>query len=161
MWQRMPQRVLMISLLAASIALPMWDAPVLAHHSTAAYQDQEITLRGTVAEYDWGNPHVVVTWDVKDDSGKVVRWTGELASVTSLLADGMTKNSLKPGDQVIMIVRPAKSGSPNCVISQIKLADGTMVLAWSRQAGGTAEERAARAAAQKAEESKPAPNGQN
>jgi len=108
-----------------------------------------------------GQSHVVVTWDVKDDSGKVVRWTGELASVTSLLADGMTKNSLKPGDQVIMIVCPAKSGSPNCVISQIKLADGTMVLAWSRQAGGTAEERAARAAAQKAEESKPAPNGQN
>jgi hypothetical protein len=141
--------MLMISFLAASVAFPMWNAPVLAHHSTAAYRDDEITLKGTIVEYDWGNPHVVVTWDVKDDSGKVVRWTGELASVTSLLADGMTKNSLKPGDDVVMNVRPAKSGTPNCVISQIKLADGTMVLSWSRQAGGTAAERAARAAAQK------------
>jgi hypothetical protein len=161
MSQRMPQHFLTISLLAASIAFPMWNAPAFAHHSTAAYRDDEITLRGTVADYDWGNPHVVVTWDVKDDSGKVVRWTGELASVTSLLADGMTKNSLKPGDEVVMNVRPAKSGSPNCVISQIRLADGTMVLRRSRQAGGTAEERAARAAAQKEEKGKPAPDGHN
>ena len=75
----------------------------------------DLTLKGTVAEYDWGNPHVVVLWDVKDDAGKVTRWSGELASVSSMLADGMTKTSLKPGDDVIMTVHPAKSGSPQSV----------------------------------------------
>jgi hypothetical protein len=74
----------------------------------------------------------------------------ELASVSSLLADGMSKNSLKPGDSVIMTVRPAKAGTPHSVISQIQRGDGTMVLKWSRQAGGTSAERAAREAANKA-----------
>jgi hypothetical protein len=61
------------------------------------------------------------------------------------MADGgMTKDTLKPGDEVIMYVRPAKSGAANSVIDQIKRADGAMVLRWSRQAGGTEEQRAAR-----------------
>jgi hypothetical protein len=110
-----------------------------------------MTLRGTVAEYVWRNPHVLVVWDVKDDKGNVVQWTGELASPETLMGDGgMTKSTLKPGDEVIMYVRPAKSGSPHSVIDQIRRADGSMVLRWSRQAGGTPEERAARDKAREA-----------
>jgi Family of unknown function (DUF6152) len=78
-----------IVLLAVPVVLsvsPMLNRPVLAHHSTAAYQEQEVVQKGTVVEYDWGNPHVVVVWDVKDESGNTVRWTGGLASVSSLLA---------------------------------------------------------------------------
>ena len=134
----------MIGLFAALIS----SAPVLAHHSNANYAKTEVTMKGTVVEYDWGNPHVIVIWDVKDDSGNTVRWTGDLASVSSLMADGMTKNSLKPGDDVIMTVYPAKAGTPFSVISQIRRGDGSIVLKWSRQAGGTPEERAAREAAQ-------------
>jgi hypothetical protein len=129
-------------LIVFAIAILGSRAP--AHHSTAAYAENEVTQKGTVVEYDWGNPHVTVVWEVRDDGGNVVRWTGELASVSSLLADGMTKDSLKAGDAVIMTIRPAKSGTPHSVISQIRRADGTLVLRWSRQAGGTAEERAAR-----------------
>jgi hypothetical protein len=62
----------------------------------------------------------------------------------------MTKSTLKPGDEVIMYVRPAKSGSPHSVVDQIRRADGSMVLRWSRQAGGTPEERAARDKAREA-----------
>jgi hypothetical protein len=145
------RRLSMIGVLAAMVVFPVLYAPLLAHHSTAAYSANEVTLKGTVVEYDWGNPHVVVVWDVKDDSGATVRWTGELASVSSLLADGMTRNSLKPGDEVLMTIRPAKAGTPHSVIDQIKRADGTMILKWSRQGGGTAEERAARDAARNAD----------
>jgi hypothetical protein len=154
----MLRRILMVSALAGMV-VPMLHSPVLAHHSTAAYADQDVEQKGTVVEYDWGNPHVVVVWDVADNSGKSVRWTGELASVSSLLADGMTKNSLKPGDPILITIRPAKSGTPHSVIEQIKRGDGTMVLKWSRQAGGTPAERAARAAQQKADEAAAAGNG--
>ena len=147
----MLRRSMTLLVFALVFLFPAFQRPALAHHSTAQFSIDDITLRGTVVEYDWGNPHVVVVWDVKDNSGKVVRWTGELASVTSLLADGLTKNSLKPGDDVIMNVRPAKSGTPNGIISQIKRGDGTMVLRWSRQAGGSPQERAAFEAALKAE----------
>ena len=102
--------------------------PLVAHHSQAIYAPNDITLRGTVAEYDWGNPHVTVAFDVKDSNGNVVRWIGELASVSSMLAVGLTKNSLKPGDEVIMFGKPAKSGSPNCVVNSIQRPDGTWVL---------------------------------
>jgi Family of unknown function (DUF6152) len=129
--------------------------PLLAHHGTALWQAGEVAQKGTVVDYVWRNPHVLVTWSVKDESGKVVQWTGELASPESLMADGgMTKDTLKAGDEVIMYIRPAKSGAPNSVIDQIKRADGTMVLRWSRQAGGTEEERAARTKNREAAESK-------
>jgi hypothetical protein len=137
---------------AVALAGVMLARPAAAHHSTAAYSANEVTLKGTIVEYDWGNPHVLVVWDSKDDSGQVVRWSGELASVSSLLADGLTKNSLKPGDDVLMTIRPAKAGTPHSVIDQIKRGDGTMVLKWSRQGGGTAEERAARDAARKSDD---------
>jgi uncharacterized protein DUF6152 len=145
--------------LVAMIVFLILNRPVLAHHGTALWSPDEVTLRGTVVEYVWRNPHVLVIWDVKDDKGNVVQWTGELASPETLMGDGgMTKSTLKPGDEVIMYVRAAKSGAPHSVIDQIKRADGSMVLRWSRQAGGTDEERAARdraRAARDAEASKP------
>jgi len=140
----------MLLFVLLAFLFPTFERPVQAHHSTAAFLLTEITLKGTVVEYDWGNPHVVVVWDVKDDNGKVVRWTGELSSVTTCLSVGLTRNSLKPGDEVILNVLPAKSGTPNSIISQIRRGDGTMVLRWSGQAGGTAQERAATRARQEA-----------
>jgi len=142
---------LLITVMVALVAFPILNTPVVAHHGTALWSANEITLKGTVVEYVWRNPHALVIWDVKDDKGNVVQWTGELASPETLMGDGgMTKNTLKPGDEVIIYVRPAKSGAPHSVIDQIKRADGTMVLRWSRQAGGTDEERAARDRAREA-----------
>jgi hypothetical protein len=142
----MLRRILMVVVAGMFV---MTTRPALAHHSTAAFLDNEVTQKGTVVEFIWGNPHVEVVWDVKDDTGNVVRWRGELASVQSVMADGLNKDSLKPGDGVLMTVRVAKAGTPHSVINQIRRADGTMVLAWSRQGGGSAADRAARAAAQK------------
>lgn len=125
-----------MAVITAAIVLPMLNHPVLAHHSTAAYQTSVVVQKGTVTDYIWRNPHVLVDWTVKDDSGKVVQWQGEMASITSVIADGLTKDSLKPGQDVIMTVLPAKSGEPRAIIAAIKLADGTTVLKWSRQAQG-------------------------
>lgn len=126
----MLRRTLMIAVAVVMVVFPMLNAPVLAHHSNANYdQKNVINLKGTIVEYDWGNPHVLIFWDVKDDSGKVVRWTGDLASVESEQADGLTRHTLKPGDEVIMTVHPAKDGSPHSLIVQMRRADGTMILA--------------------------------
>jgi hypothetical protein len=141
----MRRNMLVIASLVAMILSPLLSRRAMAHHGSALWSPDEVTLTGTVVEYVWRNPHVLVIWDVKDDKGNVVQWTGELASPETLMGDdGMTKSTLKPGDEVIMYIRPAKSGAPHSVIDQIRRADGTMVLRWSRQAGGTDEERAAR-----------------
>lgn len=141
----MLRRTLMMAVVVVMVSFTMLSLPVLAHHGTALWKSDESTLKGTVVEYSWRNPHVLVVWDVKDDQGNVVQWTGELASPESLMADGgLTKDTLKPGDEVIMYVRAAKSGAPHSVVDQIKRGDGSMVLRWSRQAGGSEADREAR-----------------
>ena len=132
MWRGM----LMVTALAAVILLPMLTSPVLAHHGNAGWSTTEVTLKGTVVDYIWRNPHVLLVWTTKDDSGKSVQWTGEVASPESMMADdGWTRETFKPGDEIVLTLRPAKSGVPNGVVDQIKRADGTVVMRYSRQAG--------------------------
>ncbi len=126
----------MVALLAAVVVLPTLTSPVLAHHGNAAWSANEVTLKGTVVDFVWRNPHVLLVWTTKDESGKAVQWTGEVGSPESMMADdGWTKQTFKPGDELVLILRPAKSGVPNGVIDQIKRADGTVVMRYSRQAG--------------------------
>jgi hypothetical protein len=102
---------------------------VSAHHSRAGYDTKKVvTLRGIVDEVKWRNPHVFVLFDVKDESGKAVQWTGELSSVTSMLAAGMSKDSFKPGDEIVATVNPAESGIPESLIVKLARGDGTVVV---------------------------------
>jgi flagellar biosynthesis/type III secretory pathway M-ring protein FliF/YscJ len=124
------QRVFAVAMLAAVIAFPV---VLFAHHSRAHYGQEESTTTGTVIEYKWRNPHVFVVWEVKDQSGKATQWVGEMASVTSMIADGMTKDSLKQGETITVISFPSKNpGSTEALIKKITKADGTVVVDNSR-----------------------------
>lgn len=124
----MLRRTIMVGVLVAVVVFPMVNTPVLAHHSNANYdQTKTVTLKGTVVSWDWGNPHVAVTFDVKDDSGHVVRWTTELASVESEMSDGLTKNTFKPGDSIIATAHAAKDGAPHSVAVEVQRGDGTIL----------------------------------
>jgi hypothetical protein len=132
----MSRALLMIPVLAGVIVFTISTSPVLAHHGNAAWSTTEVTLKGTVVDFVWRNPHVLLVWTTKDDSGKAMQWTGEVGSPESMMADdGWTKATFKPGDELILVFRPAKSCVPNGVIDQIKKADGTVVMRYSRQAG--------------------------
>ena len=133
-----------VPVLALVVVFVMPHASASAHHSNSLFGDKLVEMDGTVVEYRWRNPHVTVVWDTKDESGKVVRWRGELASVTTVMSHGMTKNSLKLGDNIRLRVYPAKTGSPESVIMHLLRPDGTVILGWSQQAGGTPERRAER-----------------
>src|ERR1700726_1883900 len=107
----------MIVVVLLIAVLAMWNQPAQAHHSRAAFGTNVVEMRGIVAQVDWGNPHVVFFWDVKGEDGKVVRWSGEMASVESMIADGMTRNTLKVGDDIIVTCKPAKAGTPVSIVS--------------------------------------------
>lgn len=118
------QRVLM----AAVFALMLGGA-LFAHHSKAFYDGaKKTTNKGTVVEWKWRNPHVFLVWDVKDENGKVTQWTGEFSSVTSSVADGMTKDTFKPGMEVVVTGAPSKVGSPQSLISKVARPDGTIIV---------------------------------
>jgi len=127
------RRRVVASLLTMVILLTISSQFGFSHHSRAHYGTEEATTKGVVVEYKWRNPHVYVVWAVKDESGKTMQWVGEMASLTSMIADGMTKDSLKMGDEITVIAFPSKNpGSTEALIKKITKADGTVVVDNSR-----------------------------
>lgn len=130
------QRVLMAAVLTLAV-FTMVGGVVSAHHSKAFYDGaNKTTTKGTVVEWKWRNPHVFLVWDVKDANGKVVQWTGEFSSVTSSIGDGMTKDTFKPGMEVVVTGAPSKAGSPQNLISKVTKPDGTVIVDLGGNTGG-------------------------
>ena len=116
-------------LVFACAVFAVWGGSAAAHHSQPGFNPntKPIELKGTVAEYRWRNPHVLFFWDVKDESGKVVRWVGEFPSVTTSIARGMTKDTFKVGEAVTVTGIPATAGTPALQLRTIVKADGTVI----------------------------------
>jgi hypothetical protein len=113
------------AVVAVAVGLLMAGTTLLSHHGTAAYDtSQTVTVSGTVTEFRFVNPHVLVLWDVKDAAGNIQRWSGERSGPNSMARNaGWTRNTLKPGDQVTISGRQAKNGTHTMAISKI-LLDG-------------------------------------
>jgi hypothetical protein len=89
------------------------SVPLFAHHGNASYDSTKtVTVKGTVTDYIWANPHVFLEVDAKDDSGNKLHWTIEAQNPLSQTEVGWTKNTFKPGDEVIVEIIPAKNGQP-------------------------------------------------
>ncbi|PYU27097.1 MAG: hypothetical protein DMG30_00425 [Acidobacteria bacterium] len=107
------------SLISLGILLTL-SGTAFAHHGSAAYDmSKTVTVTGTVTDFQFVNPHVLIAMDVKDSSGKVEKWQGELTSPNHLARVGWTKSTLKPGDEVTLTGGAAKSGSPTMWIRKI------------------------------------------
>ena len=107
----MKQRPLIASVLV--VALLTAAGVAFAHHGTSGYDMVKVvTLDGTVSKYDWSNPHIIVYLDAKDDTGKVRRWSVELAAPLLMERLGWSKNSVKEGDHLVAEVHPSKNGAP-------------------------------------------------
>ena len=115
---------LTIALLAAGTLLS-GSTPVFAHHGTAAYdQQKKLTLKGTVASFEWTNPHCQIHLDVTDDKGQVTHWNFEAQPPNILVHAGWTKNTLKPGDQITVMGTAEKNGSSIGIIQKVVLSSG-------------------------------------
>jgi hypothetical protein len=115
----------MLTDVAVIVGLLIVSAPLFAHHGTASYDTSKtITVKGTVTDFQFMNPHVLIFLDVKDDNGNLQKWQGELTSPNHLARVGWTRSSLKPGDQITLSGFPAKSGAGSMWISKVVLADG-------------------------------------
>jgi len=104
-------KFLMIS--ALGIGVSIFSVPLLAHHGNAAYDtDKKVTVKGTVTQWIWSNPHCLLQFDVADDSGHVVHWIAETENPSTMSRNGWAKESLKPGDEVTVTALPLKNGKP-------------------------------------------------
>jgi len=126
------KRLLTLFLLLAGAA--MFAPPMAAHHGRGQSFDMKsrVTLKGTVSQVKWQNPHVLIFIDVKDEAGKVVTWAFENSNVHTLASQGYNRNTLRVGQDVTAIVNPAANGSPLGIVVKVILADGKEIMSRER-----------------------------
>jgi len=85
--------------------------PAFAHHSQAMFdQSQEILIEGTVARFDWKNPHMYLIVETIGPDGKPALIEGEGLAITQALVDGLRREALQPGTPVVMRANPNRGG---------------------------------------------------
>jgi Family of unknown function (DUF6152) len=110
---------------AVVLGLLMVSVPLLAHHGEAAYDTaKSVTVKGTVTDFQFVNPHVEIFINVKDANGNVVKWQGELTSPNMLSRRGWTGTILKAGDTITLVGYRAKNGSPSLRLQRVVAGNG-------------------------------------
>jgi len=118
------------------LAMALWTTctagvaiPVLAHHSFAMFdQGKEVTLVGTVKEFQWTNPHAFIHVEVAQGPEAGV-WDIELNSPNNLKRQGWKPSSVKPGDKVTLLANPLRDMSQHKggLFIAVTLPDGTVL----------------------------------
>jgi hypothetical protein len=115
--------------LVLAIGMATVSVPLLAHHGTAAFEnDKKVSLKGTVTQWLWSNPHCLLEFDVKGDDGKMVHWIGETQNPVSITNVGWSKAAIKAGDEVTVVVFPVKNGLPLGRIASVTLPNGKTLI---------------------------------
>jgi hypothetical protein len=116
------------TLLVVFVGLFVVSSSIFAHHGTANYDmTKVITVKGTVTDFQFINPHTLILFDVKNDKGVVEHWQAEATSPNHLVRAGWTKNTLKPGDAITISGFRAKNGSTVMRFQKMVLANGLEV----------------------------------
>ena len=118
----------MIGRIAACVALTLVVAaslPVAAHHSAVMLDDQkEITVEGTVKEFQYTNPHSWLLVDVPNKDGSVTTWGFEAEGPSTLLRNGVRPADLKFGTKLKITGHPMKDGRPGALWMKAVRDDG-------------------------------------
>ena len=95
----MRTKIFVLIMCAIAVLAVSW--PASAHHGTASYDTKNVvTVKGTMTEFRFINPHVQLYFDVKNDKGEVEKWQAELTAPNKLSRAGWDKHTLKPGDSI-------------------------------------------------------------
>ena len=120
----MKNLVLCLTLLFAVLFV---SGPILAHHGETNYDTEKlVSVKATVTNFEFINPHVQIYLEAKNDKGEIEKWICEARSPAMLVRNGgWDKNTLKPGDVITATGFRAKNGTNILRLKKIVLADGT------------------------------------
>ena len=112
--------------LAAGLALaPLGAMEADAHHSMAMFDtSREVTISGTVRQFQWANPHAYIQMSATNAQGREVNWSMEMGSPMYLYARGWRPRTLRPGSEVRVRAYPLRSGEPGGVVLDVTDKDG-------------------------------------
>jgi len=123
-------RKIIVALSIAALCVPLISVSVSAHHGAAALDTgKEITLKGTVTEWIWSNPHCFLQFDAKDDTGNVRNWAVETQNPTTMTQRGWSRTSFKAGDEVTVTLEPVRNNQPIGRLLTVVLPNGEKLVA--------------------------------
>ena len=110
----------------AILGVLVMPVSMMGHHGGASFDNtKDVTVKGTVTEWLWANPHCFLKVEEKDASGTVRIWNLEFGNPTDITSRGFSRRTFKVGDQITVSVTPVKSGAPVGRARVVTLADGT------------------------------------
>ena len=109
-----------------AVATVLISGTAMAHHGRGSIYDakKQTTVKGTVTEFLWRNPHVEIGIEAADANAKPRQWLIEASSAGVLTTHGWTKRSIKPGDVVTVTFHPAMKGAATGDLMKVVFADG-------------------------------------
>ena len=117
-----------IPALALTVGLLIAVGPLFAHHANAVFDtEKKVTVKGTVVEWLWANPHCLLRFDVTDDKGEVAHWVGETQAPINMIGNGWRSDSFKPGDEVTVSLEPLRNGRAGGSILVVTFANGKVL----------------------------------
>jgi len=121
------KRASMAVTIGATALISTW---AFAHHSFAVFFDSEqgiVSVKGTVTDFNFRNPHGIIRLTVTDKDGKPVEWKAETNSPSILERRGWKRDSLKAGDEITVEGWRARDGAPYMRMRKVTRADGTVI----------------------------------
>jgi hypothetical protein len=121
-----------LTFLSLPLAFLSLCGSAFAHHGASAYdRTVTLTLKATITEFVFRNPHIIVSFDAPDDAGQIIHWVAEGGSSSGLARRGWTYKTLKAGDQVTVVGNPAKGMESKdqrvMAMTKVILANGQVV----------------------------------
>ena len=115
-----------------TLALVSGAVPLSAHHSWPVSRSRLVTVKGTVTEFAWENPHPMFTLDVRTDDGKVEKWLVGGPAINRMEANGWTKTTVKLGDVITGTGYQFADGQKIIRLERVVLADGKELRLYGR-----------------------------
>ena len=114
------------------LALVSAVAPLSAHHSWPVSYERLVTVKGTVIEFTWANPHPMMSLEVQATDGRTEKWLVGGPAINRMEANGWTKTTVKPGDVITGIGYQFADGQKVVRLERVVLADGKELRLYGR-----------------------------
>ena len=123
------------TLVTASVMLMLISAarPLSAHHSWPVNTSQLVTVKGTVTDFTWSNPHPMITLEVRTGDGAIEKWLIGGPAINRMEAKGWFKNTVKPGDMITGIGYQFSDGQKVIRLEKVVMADGKEMLLYGNR----------------------------
>jgi hypothetical protein len=114
------------------LALVSAVVPLSAHHSWPVSNDRLVTVKGTVIEFSWANPHPMMILEVQTTDGRTEKWQMGGPAINRMEANGWTKTTVKTGDVITGVGYQFADGQKIVRLEHVVLADGRELRLYGR-----------------------------